>query len=194
MSCTVAVTSVAGAAAVALAYRLRRAEASTPIEEKRARAMAIRTGGAVLWPAVLLAMIPREDRGCPALAVPVVFALLVWMLDSFLIACAPSHTADTPASLRFEAAGLAGLSFGLCSLLGNKPESRHTPLFLYAILGCLVLVLPSHNLAPGCVHEQVFDSVQKAALMWCLGLLIAAVALTRYRACGGMAASEAFQK
>ena len=181
-ACSVGVASAVGALAVVWAY-LNREDDATPLANKRARALAIRTCGAVLWPAVLLSMVPAADRSHPVLAVPLLFQWSVWLLDSFLLISAPCKDAETPASLRFEAAGLAGLSFGLCSLLGNKPESAHTPLFLYAILGCLLLVLPSHNLAPGCVHEQIFESVQKTALSWCLGLLVAAVALTRCRAC-----------
>ena len=179
----VSVASVVGVMVIAWMYQHRSSTELTPLERKRLLAMTIRTCGAVLWPAVLLAMVPRADRNHPALAIPLLFQGGVWALDGFFITSAPCKHSDTPASLRFEAAGLAGLSFGLCSLLGNKPDSTYTPLFLYAILGCLIVVLPSHNLAAGCVHEQVFESVQKTALTWCLGLLIAAVALTRCHAC-----------
>ena len=73
--------------------------------------------------------------------------------------------------------------------MGARGEGPHTHLFLYAVVGCLVLVLPSHNLQEGCVEEQVFESVQKAALVWCIGFLVAGVALSREAVVGCRAAS-----
>lgn len=147
---------------------------------RRARASVIRTLGAVVWPAVLLGAVPRADHDRAILAVPLLWNAGMWVLDAHLLHHAPSSDPEArPASLRLDPASLTGLSFGLCGLLGARPESRYTHLFLYAIVGCLVLVLPSHNLAPDSVEEQVFESVQKAALLQCVGLLIAGVVLTR---------------
>ena len=169
--------SALGAAVVAQAYL-----ALPPLDalaQRRARAAAIRTAGAALWPAVLFALVPREDRARPALLAPLAWAAAAWALDAHLLHPAPSAQPDKPASLRLEPASLGSLTFGLCGLLGAKPDSRHTHLFIYAIVGSILLVLPSHNLAPGCVEEQWFESVQKAALIWCIGLLVAGVALAR---------------
>ena len=175
----VGVASIVGTIVAILAHH----GGPSPLESRRALAITIRTCGAILWPTVLLAMVPASDRNNPVLVIPLVFQWSMWLLDSLLLNTAPSRDPETPASLRFETAGLTGLSIGIASLLGNKPTSEHAHLFLYAILGCLVVVLPSHNLKPGCIHDQVFESVQKTAFSWCLGLLIAAASLTRYRTC-----------
>lgn len=175
-------TSLVYLASAVGAYVVLRAYAQTaPVDEegeRRARASAVRTVGAALWPAVLFALVPPADRSSPALALPLLWNAAMWALDAHLLHHAPSKD-ERPASLRLDSGSLAGLSFGLCGLLGAKPDSRHTNLFLAAIVGCVVLVLPSHNLEPGCVEEQLFESVQKAALMWCVGLLIAGVVLVR---------------
>ena len=142
---------------------------------RKSRAALIRTVGALLWPSVLLAAVPRDDHYRRVLALPLAWGVGVWLLDAYLLHHAPSNEDDRPASLRLDPASLTSLSFGLCGLL--KPEGKYTHLFLYAIVGCLVLVLPSHNLQPGCLEEQLFESVQKAALVWCIGFLIAGVAL-----------------
>ena len=106
---------------------------------------------------------------------------LVWAMDSYLIHYAQSSDLDHAkfASIRLDHTSFAGFTFGLCSLVGSRPDSKYTHIFMYAILGCLVLVLPSHNLKPGCFEDQLFENVQKTALMWCIGLIIAAVLLTR---------------
>ena len=119
-ACAVSTASVVGVMVIVWMYRQRSSEERTTLERKRLLAVTIRTCGAVLWPAVLLAMVPLADRSHPALAIPLLFQWGVWALDGFFIASAPCKDSDTPASLRFEAAGLAGLSFGLCSLLGNS--------------------------------------------------------------------------
>jgi hypothetical protein len=163
-----------------LAETHRGLEARTDLEARRARASLLRTGGALLWPALLLSVVPREDHCRWALAPALLFNFAVWTLDSYLLhRVASSEPEARPASLRLDASSVTGLTFGLCGLLGARPDGKYTYLFLYAIVGCIVLVLPSHNLQPGCVEEQIFESVQKAAIVWCLGLLIAGIALTR---------------
>ena len=144
---------------------------------RKARASAIRTLGTLLWPSVLLAVVPREDHSSRALALPLAWGVGAWLLDAHLMHHAPSGEEGRPATLRLEPGSIAPLSFGLVGLL--KPDGKYTHLFLYAIVGCLVLVLPSHNLRPDCVEEQVFESVQKAALIWCIGFLVAGVSLVR---------------
>ena len=62
-------------------------------------------------------------------------------------------------------------------LVGSRTDGRFTHLFVYAVVGALLVVLPSHNLEDDSVAEQIFESTQKAALMWCIGFLVAAVAL-----------------
>tara|TARA_B110000046_G_scaffold15883_1_gene15247 strand:+ start:2679 stop:3242 length:564 start_codon:yes stop_codon:yes gene_type:complete len=175
-------SSAAGACVVLHAYAQ-----TSPVDEeaeRRARASAVRTVGAALWPAVLFSLVPAADCSNPALALPLLWNAAMWALDAHFLHHAPSKD-DRPASLRLDSGSLAGLSFGLCGLLGAKPDSRHTHLFLAAIVGCVVLVLPSHNLEAGCLEEQLFESVQKAALMWCVGLLIAGVVLVRAGVDGG---------
>ena len=130
------------------------------------------------WPALLFHLVPVEDTGRPALLVPLLWSVLAWALDAYLLHFAPSSD-ERPASLRFDSVSFNGLAFGLCGLLGARPDGRYTHLFLMAVVGCLLLVLPSHNMEAGCLEEQVFESVQKAALMWCIGLLITGVALAR---------------
>ena len=103
------------------------------------------------------------------------------MIDAHLLHHAPSNSDERLASLRMDPSSLTGLAFGLCGLVGSRPNSEYSYLFMYAIVGCLLVVLPSHNLEPGCLEEQWFESTQKAALLWCVGTLIAAVFLARDR-------------
>ena len=174
MSRPVHLATAAGAAVVAHLYVTF--PPGDALTTRKARASAVRTLGTLLWPSVLLASVPRADHCRRALALPLAWGVGAWLLDAHLLHHAPSNEEGKPASLRLDPASLTSLSFGLCGLL--KPEGKYTHLFLYAIVGCLVLVLPSPNLKPGCIEEQLFESVQKAALVWCIGFLIAGVALT----------------
>lgn len=149
------------------------------LARQRALASLVRTAGAITWPLCLLSVVPADDHGRPALAIPLAWNGIMWAIDAQLLHRAPSNDPHRPASLRLDPGCLTSLAFGLCAMLGGRPESKHTHLFMYAIVGCLVLVLPSHNLQPGCFEEQLFESAQKAALLWCVGLLIAGITLTR---------------
>ena len=150
-----------------------------PLALRRALASGLRTVFSLLLPVVLLAAVPPDERHNPALAWPLAWGFAVWLLDACLLHFGVSNADGKPASLRIDPVSLTSLSFGLCGLLGARPDGKFTSLFLLAIVGCLVLVLPSHNLHPDSIGAQIFESVQKAALLWCFGLFIAGVALQR---------------
>lgn len=151
------------------------------LTQRRVVASAVRTLGVLWWPPLLLRLLPPEDRGKSCVMVPLLWTYATWLLDLHLLHRAPSVDPDTvPATLRFEPTMVTALAFGLSSLTGTRPDGKYTHLFLYAILGCVVVVLPSHNLAPGCVEALLFESVQKVALQWCVGLMVAGVTLTRH--------------
>ena len=176
MPSPVHVATAAGVAVLAYLYTTQ-PPSDDPLMRRKARASAIRTLGTLLWPTVLLSVVPTKDHENRALALPLAWGIGAWLLDAQFMHNAPSNDEAHPAALRLDHTSLAPLSFGLCGLL--KPDGQYTHLFLYAVVGCLVLVLPSHNLRHDCVEEQIFESVQKAALIWCIGFLIAGVALVR---------------
>ena len=172
-------TTAAGVLCVLYVYRTF-PEESTALEARKALTSTVRTLGAILWPHILLSLLPEKDRSRGVIMIPLLWNPLVWALDSYLLYNASSNDDDVrPASLRFDASSIIGLSFGLSGLLGSRPDGEHVHLFLYAIVSCVVLALPSHNLQEDSPEEQLFESVQKAAVIWCLGLLIAGVVFTR---------------
>lgn len=178
MQSVLAVTA-AGVACLVHTYHTLPKQQLDPLQRKRVLASTIRTLGTILWPSVLLSVVSEEDRARAVLAAPLLWNVLMWFIDAYFVHHAPSADPLRPASLRLDHTSLTGLTFGLCGLLGARHDSQYAHLFLYAIVGCIVLVLPSHNLEPGCMEEQIFESVQKAAIMWCIGFLIAGVVLTR---------------
>jgi len=174
------VTTLVGLACVIYAYKAFPRFATTTLDSRRVVASTIRTAGCLIWPHILLTLLPPKDRARAAVVIPLLWNPFVWMIDSYMLYHASSMNNETrPASLKFDAGNIAGLSFGLSGLLGSKPDGRYIHLFLYAIVSCLILALPSHNLEEDTLEEQVFESVQKAAIVWCMGLLIAGVVFTR---------------
>ena len=179
MSPSLFATTAASSVCVYLVFLRTYSLLSGKMERRKALSSLIRTMGAVLWPLLLLSLIPQQDRCSSVLIVPILWNSLMWVLDSYLLHNSPSSQKDRPASVRIDPSPLAGLTFGFCSLVGSRPDSKYAHLFLYAILVCLVFVFPSHNLSPDCIEEQIVESVQKTALMWCIGLILSAVLLTR---------------
>ena len=165
-----------GTCVVWLAYG--RSQRTNPLHQKRALAAAIRTTASIFWPVVLFAMVPQEDHDTPVLIYPLLWNILLWCVDSALLHHSPSGVDGEPASLMLEPVSLTGLTFGICTLM-RASDGKYAHLFLYAVLGCLLVVTPSHSAAPGSITSQLFVSIQKAFIMWCLGTLVAAVALTR---------------
>lgn len=154
------------------------------VDERRDLATLIRSLGAILWPFVLLRiLVSRSDASCPQLVVPMMWNFGLWALDMHLVHGTRSSAGSSEiASLRFDPAIVSPLAFGLCGLLGGgNVNANHLHLFLCSIVGCLVFVMPSHNMKPMCIEQQIFENVQKTALVWCTGTLIAAVVLCRCR-------------
>jgi hypothetical protein len=149
------------------------------IQSKRLLASFIRTLGAVLWPLVLLCVVKREDRTNSALILPIVWNVLVWLVDMHFVHHAAETSGSKPASIRIDPMLLGGLAFGICNLIGNRPDSKHAYLFMYAVVTCFLFVMPSHTLQSGCIEEQVVENVQKVVLYYCIGFLFTGVLLTR---------------
>ena len=149
------------------------------LKRRRILSGCIRTCIVSTLPWLLLELLPREDRSCGALIPALMWIVVINLLDSYLLFCAPSNDASKPASLRMEPSCITGLTFALCGYIGARAEHKYGHLFLYAVVACLACVLPSHNLQPGVVEEQIFESVQKSILVGCIALLIAGVGLVQ---------------
>ena len=173
----VAATSVAGLATVAYTYMRYIDQIVDPIDKRRLRASTIRTGGTVLWPTALLGALAVEARRPGALWVPLAWSGAIWALDSYMLNFLTSKEKRLPASIRLDVGAFAPMTFGLASLVGSRTDGRFTYLFVYAVVGALLVVLPTHNLEDDSIAEQIFESTQKAALVWCIGFLVAAVTL-----------------
>lgn len=150
----------------------------TPTQSTRSRKAAIRSVGALAFPSILFAMLPACDRGCRASVLPIAWVLSIHMLDMHILFRGRSSTDDV-ASVRLDPQSVTALTFGLCAFLGTRSDSKYGGLFLLAVVGCITAVMPSHNLEKSCVEADVIDSVQKAAIINCIGLLIAGVTMTR---------------
>ena len=176
------IASALGLMCVVAAFRTAWKDSDDSLAKSRALAGGIRSTFAVLWPAVLLRVVCSDDR-TNDLWVPILCTWGLWLLDALLLFCGPPAVENTPASLRLEPSYVTGMAFGLCSIVGSRPDGKHSHLFVLAVIGCLVFVLPNHTMASDSVAAHVFESVQKGALWWCVGFLITGVVLARKVAC-----------
>jgi uncharacterized membrane protein len=97
------------------------------------------------------------------------------MLDISLMHYAEAEDPKQHAMLRIDASALTGISLAVRGLLGTQRDYSH--LFLMSIMTCFLVVLPTHNLAENCFEAQIFESVQKSVLLWCVGGILTAVVL-----------------
>lgn len=173
-------TTVVGVLCILVATTNTYPKVQDPSKRQRILAGCIRSSMASMFPLFLFSLIPKDDHSCRACIVPIAWVCLANVADSYLMFQA--QTKDSrPASVRMDPQCITGLTFGLCAYLGTKSDDRYGHLFLYAILGCLTCVLPSHNLPAESVEAQIIESVQKSLMFGCIGLLVAGVTLTRSR-------------
>ena len=133
-------------------------------------------------PAVAARTCQHGARGGPfqqSAGLPLLVNTLLWLVDLHLMSTTVSRDTNMISSLRIDGSALSGLGLALSSLAGNRPNSRYAHLFLYSIVACFLVVLPSHNIDQSCLQAQIFESIQKSALLWCVCTIVAAVVLTR---------------
>lgn len=171
---TLLLSVVAGIVCVSLIGKRAHSLAKDETCKRRILASGIRTCVAILFP-LILSYASKRSVCAPA----ILWVTGIHLLDSFLLWNVESVDSIKPASLKMEPTALTSLTFALCGYMGAKADHKHGDLFLFAIMACLLCVLPSHSMKPGCLEEQVFESVQKSLLFNCVGLLVAGVCLVR---------------
>ena len=162
-----------GAICIGAVFRRDFQRASSDKSRRIAVSNAIRTGCAVLWPSILLASIPSRDVSRESVTLPIAWGFVAWAVDHYLANHAPSANEARAASLRFDPTSINSLAFGLCGLTGARTHGVQWTLFRRAIVASILVALPTHNIAPGSMEEQVVESVQKGILLWCIGFVIA---------------------
>ena len=169
---------------VAYVYLITYRRACSEKHRRRLTASTIRTMFTVLWPVVLLCVVPKEDCQNVNLLVPLACVTALWAIDSYLLHYAPSSDSQDPVSLRIDPATITGVAFGLFGLMGSRePNNPHVHPFVFSILGCVAVLMPvPQNLARGSMEDQVVTGVQRGVILWCIGTLVAGVVLMRSNA------------
>ena len=150
----------------------------------------------LLWPLVVMSLVDRCDMTHPALVPSMLWMALVWCVDSYGIVNAdvdvstaaterravetrpPSHPPRTK-GVHIDAHTITAMSFGLSGLVGARYDSRYVHLILYALMMCIMFVLPRHGLPDGDPFTEFVDEMQRTCLVYAIALLITGVTLTR---------------
>lgn len=145
----------------------------------RLNALLVRTLGVLAWPSIMFHVICPLDHSNKSLLTPLLVSALIWYVDVHLMSQCRASDAGQLGGLRMDASTLSGLGFALSGLAGSSPSSKYSYLFLYAIILCFLVVLPSHNLPRETTEAQLLENVQRSVLMWCVSCIVTAVVLTR---------------
>lgn len=138
--------------------------------------------GTGLWPILLSVAIGRSEpltSSCNRrLWIPYAWPFLVGMADILLL-----HTGVSQGPLRFEPTSVTALAFGLCGVLGGRNDSQFIHLFLLAVLGCVLGVMPHVDYKDKESHgAKTVRILQRTMLVWCIGFMVAGV-LLMHRLC-----------
>ena len=177
MKTEVEVITCAGIVTIYLLYSSIDLARLTTTAQHKARAAYIRSIMALCWPVILLNTVPQDDITNPLLLVPLCWNVCLWAIDMYLMHFTSSKDGGNPSSIRLDPTNVTALGFALSGLVGNRPNTRYSYIFVCAIVCCMVVVLPSHNMNPTTTEAQLFESIQKGTLMWCIGLVITGVVL-----------------
>lgn len=148
-------------------------------------ALTMRTVMNLLWPLIAVNLLDEEDRASAALAPSVVWMAVVWWMDSYALV----HQRDptTPRGTRrggghgvqLDSHTVTAMSFGLCGLVGARSDTKYVHFILYALLLCIMFVLPHHNLPEDDPMRIKVDEMQRMCLVYSIALLITGIVFTR---------------
>lgn len=131
--------------------------------------LALRALGAAGWIGFLFFIVRPEDRRSTCLYPALLWGSMIWLADAV----------SNGALMVIEPQMLHGLFFGLSALVGSRPDAPHSNLFFYAVLIYMLFVLPVHDLGAGTYEAALAKTMRRVAILWSVGLLIAAGFLTR---------------
>lgn len=184
------VVSVVGTIAVIVSYlRERPSGSSFPPRDVKGRLQFLHTARSVTatsWPIVLSSFARGAGGACvwPS----VVWMFVVWWLDVRRLGTTGSTTTETATNdlsnmlrrgVRMEPSMITALTFGLCGLVGARSDTRYTQYIIYALVACILVVLPTVELSAEDPMTPLISEVQRAVLIHGIATVITCVCLTR---------------
>ena len=129
----------------------------------------IRSGIILLWPLLSQYFIST----CSSTIFPMSWMLFAWGCDSLI-----AHQGSRKGFFELPPSALAGLALGLSGLVGNKPSSQYSYLFVTAILVSFLFCVPINDLDLESSASKIISSIQQGILHLCIALVISGCILT----------------
>ena len=184
------VVSLVGTIAVIVSYlRARPPGAPFPPRDAVGRTQFLHTTRSVtatLWPFVLSSFAKGANVTC--VLPSVVWMFVVWWLDVRRLTHTQTTTAETTTTdisnmlrrgVRMEPTMLTALTFGLCGLVGARSDTHYTKYIVYALVACILVVLPNVEMSVEDPMSPLISEVQRAVLIHGIATVVTCVCLTR---------------
>lgn len=180
--------SVVGTIAIVVSYlRARPIGSSFPprVDDTKGRIQFLHTTRsltAVLWPSIMSSF--AGDTGFACVVPSMAWMLVVWWLDVRGLCFdgdVPSVGSKTflKRGVHMEPSMLTALTFGLCGLAGARADMHYTRYIVYAIVACVLVVLPHVELSEEDHMAPLISEVQRAVLIYGIATVVTCVCLTR---------------
>jgi hypothetical protein len=143
-------------------------------------ALSIRAILTIIWPLVIMSTLDAADRYSVGLIPATIWMALMWWIDSYALTRPTDENEKRPFSgIQFDSHTVTAMSFGLCGLVGARYDTKFTHLILYALMICIMFVLPVHNISSKDPFSKTVNEVQRMCLVYSISFLISGVVLTR---------------
>ena len=133
----------------------------------------------LLWPLTVMNLLSKDDQTNVAVVPSLAWMSAVWWLDSYSLVHGGHDQEAKNMGLRLDTHTITALSFGLCSLVGARSDTQYVHFILYAILLCIMFVLPYHNLPDTDPMHSTIDELQRMCIKYSIALIITGVVFTR---------------
>lgn len=135
-----------------------------------------------LWPFVLSTFARGNGIKC---AIPSMLWMAgLWWLDTRRLSVERDDALTTVKDLlqrgvRIETNTVTALTFGLCGLAGARSDTAYTRYIIYALILCILVVMPQLELSPEDPMSLLISEVQRGVLVHGIATVVTCVCLTR---------------
>ena len=168
-------TGVVGSIVVALGVH---AVSKTPTFREKTQIInaAIWTVALSGWPLLWRRLVGSDVASQSVAWIGLMWPIAVIALDMSLIGTHSDAVQSKRNLLNMDSNTICSLTFAMAGILASKQDKTReccTSLFMYAIVGCLVFVLPSSHGASDAPAVAAFEAFQRVSLTFSTALLIA---------------------
>lgn len=138
--------------------------------------------GLIFWPLLWYKLLGHDLASRKEALVSLMWPIVVIGLDLYLLSTFPNRHRTKKQLLNMDSGTICSLTFAMAGVLSTQfPQNKKCchSIFMYAIIGCLIFILPITNGSPDSIENIGLEAIQRISLTFSTAFLIAGTLLMK---------------